>query len=740
MNKSLKQFGKELASIVRNRKVLISVIAVLMVPVLYTAMFLDAFWDPYAKMDSLPVAVVNADKGTEFNGKSMKIGEEFVSKLKENPQFEWKFVSQEEAANGMKDNKYYMTLLIPEDFSEKTTTLTSDHPTPAQLKYLPNESLNFLASQIGNTAVDKMKASLNKEVTQVYARTVFGQMEQLASGIGQASEGASKLADGTTKAKDGAVLIEENLSKLVSGSLTLKDGVTLLEAGGQKLDKGGADLKTGAANLASGLTQLAAAQQQLGAGVDSLGQGAQSVNAGSQNLSGGLSQLAQGSQQLAGSSATAEQAAKQLASGLTQSAAGAAQLEEKAAQLSQGLEGLAQQNADLAKDPAFQALLAGSKQLAGGMIQANAAQGKLSQGAGQLSDGLSQLKAGITTLDGKLGEAYAGSKQLAQGGQQLAAGADQVKAGMAQFGSKLTEAKDGGNALSIGAQQVAGGAAELHKGLSQLRANIDPFVDGSKQLQDGAQQVATGLIQLNDGTHELSGKLGDASDKTSGLKVSDSMYDMFADPVHSDVQKVNEVPNYGTGFAPYFLSLGLYVGALVLTIVYTVREPAVRPANGWSWFWSKALTLMTAGIIQALVADAALLFLLDLKVESVPLFLLFSIITSMTFMMLIQFLVTTLQNPGRFLAIVVLIFQLTSSAGTFPLELIPNWLQKVTPWLPMTYSVAGFKAVISSGDFSQMWGHAGVLGLFAVLFAAITLTYFIVIHRKSKPVGEPTAA
>ncbi|GIP40150.1 hypothetical protein J31TS4_34300 [Paenibacillus sp. J31TS4] len=733
MRKSLKQFGMELASIARNRKVLISVIAVLMVPVLYTAMFLEAFWDPYAKMDTLPVAVVNTDRGTEFNGKSLTVGKQFVDKLKEDPQFDWRFVSEEEALQGMKDNKYYMTIKIPEDFSEKTTTLTSDHPSPAQLAYLPNESLNFLASQIGNTAVEKMKEALNKEVTEVYARTVFEQMEQLVDGIGQASEGAGKLADGTAKAKDGAVQIEENLSKLVAGSLTLKDGVGMLEAGGGKLDQGGAELNAGAGKLADGLKQLTAAQQELGAGVASLGQGAQSVHTGAQSLSGGLSQLAQGGQQLAGSSTQAEQAAKKLAAGLGQSAAGAAQLEEKAAQLSQGLQGLAQKNAELAQDPDFQALLAGSKQLAGGMSQAKAAQTELSKGAGQLSQGMTQLSGGLSTIGGKLSEAAAGGSQLAAGSQQVADGAGKVSAGMTQFGAKLAEARDGGVALAGGAQQLAGGAKELHQGLSQLRASIDPFVSGSQQLKDGAQQVASGLLQLNDGSQELSGKLSEATDKTSGLKVSDPMYDMFAAPVQSDVQKVNEVPNYGTGFAPYFLSLGLYVGALVLTIVYSVREPAVRPTSGWSWFWSKALTLVTAGTIQALVADAALLFLLDLHVSSVPMFLLFSVVTSITFMMLIQFLVTTLQNPGRFLAIVILIFQLTSSAGTFPLELIPSWLQKFTPWLPMTYSVAGLKAVISSGDTDAMWKYMGILGVFAVIFAAITLTYFLVVHRKTKP-------
>ncbi|RKN74953.1 YhgE/Pip domain-containing protein [Paenibacillus ginsengarvi] len=737
MFKGIRQFGKELAAIGRNHKVLIPVIAVIMVPVLYAAMFLGAFWDPYGRLDDLPVAIVNRDKGAEFSGKTLKIGSDFEQQLKENKQFDWRFVSQEEATEGLKNNTYYMAIEIPEDFSEKTTTLTTDHPAPAKLTFLPNESYNFLASQIGNTAVEKMKAMLNKEVTEAYARTVFGQMEQLADGLGKASDGAGQLADGTSKAKDGAQQIEQNLQKLASGSLSLQEGVSQLAAGGGQLNQGAAGLNAGAANLADGLAKLSAAQQELGAGASELGSGAASLGAGASSLGGGLAQLADGSDKLAVSSGQAEQAAGRIADGLGQSAAGAAKLEQGAAQLSQGLEQLAAANAQLAQDASFQKLLASSKQLAAGAAEANKAQQQLSEGAKQLHGGTAQLKDGLSTFGGKVKEAEAGAQQVAAGGQKLTAGAEQFNAGMTQFGGKLAEAKAGGAELAAGAKQLSSGAADLNQGLGKLKGSVAPFVDGTAQLEDGAKQVAAGLLQLDDGSHELSGKLSDASTKTSGLKASDSTYDMFTGPIELDVQRVNEVPNYGTGFAPYFLSLGLYVGALLLTIVYSVREPAERPTSGWSWFWSKALTLSLVGVVQALVADAVLLYGLDLEVKSVPLFVLFSVLTSVTFMMLIQFLVTVLQNPGRFIAIVVLIFQLTSSAGTFPLELIPSWLQKVTPWMPMTYSVSGFKDVISSGDFGAMWTSAGVLAVIAVLFAALTYVFFTASHRKLKLADQP---
>src|SRR5699024_7414669 len=232
--------------------------------------------------------------------------------------------------------------------------------------------------------------------------------------------------------------------------------------------------------------------------------------------------------------------------------------------------------------------------------------------------------------------------------------------------------------------------------------------EGMGTLNEGIGTLADGSNDLSEGSGELSEKLGEAADEAS-ITTSEKNSQMMSNPVVVEQAGVNEVPNYGTGFSPYFLSLGLFVGALLLSIVYPMRSAAGKPENAFQWFASKAIMLFTVGIIQALIACAILLWGLGLEVESVPLFLIFAIITSITFITLIQFFVTSFDNPGRFVAIIILILQLTTSAGTFPLELIPESLQTVNLFLPMTYTVAGFKAVISSGDVAVMWQNAGVL-------------------------------
>ncbi|MDF2724591.1 MAG: rane protein, partial [Paenibacillus sp.] len=231
MFKGWNHFMRELASIGRNRRVLIPVIAVLLIPVLYAGMFLGAFWDPYGKLDKLPVAVVNEDQGAPYNGKTLRIGDELVDQLKQNRKFDWRFVSAEEAAEGIVHNDYYMVVTIPQPFSEQTTTLLTDHPTKAQLHYEPNPSYNFIASQIGASAMENVKGLLSEAITASYTKTLVEQMGQLAEGLGAASGGAGELADGTSKAAEGAKQLELRMGELAGGTLELQEGVAHLEAG-----------------------------------------------------------------------------------------------------------------------------------------------------------------------------------------------------------------------------------------------------------------------------------------------------------------------------------------------------------------------------------------------------------------------------------------------------------------------------------------------------------------------------
>ncbi|CAM3191385.1 YhgE/Pip family protein [Paenibacillus taichungensis] len=717
MMKSFTVFGQDLKSAFKKPKVFIPILVVLFIPVLYSGLFLNAFWDPYGKMNELPVAVVNTDQGATYNDNSLEVGQNLVDELKKSDDFNWQFVTREEAEQGMEDNTFYMTIVIPEDFSEKATTLMDDHPQPAELIYEPNEGYNFLAGQIGGTAVKQIRSKVSAKVTESYTETLLDQVEKISSGLADAGDGAGQINEGAVKLDEGASKLKENLSKLADGTNKLETGITPLKEGTNTLAQGIDELHTGAGSLSKGLSQLAVAGTKLGDGAAQAEAGGKKLQAGIQSAQEGVAKLD------AGLAATEEGSAK-LTAGLQTSVGGSGKVSEGAKAVAQGLAQLAEASPELAANPAVQQLLAASQAVAAGSEQ-------VYQGGQQLLEGSQNLQAAQQQLHQGSSQLVQGEQQLLEGATQLSAGQVQLATGLQQFNAKLSEAAAGGAKLSEGSSQLNAGAGKLVDGLNQLSDGITTIADGSRKLDNGAGDLKEGTAKLSDGSGELATKLNDAADQTGSVKKTDELVTMYAEPVQVDEHKHNEVPNYGTGFSPYFLSLGLFVGALIATLVVPTRSSSVTDASGWNRFVSRTLAFTIMSAVQSLLASWLVLSGLGLEVQSVPLFLLFSFVTSLTFMYIIQALVTWLENPGRFLAILMLIFQLTTSAGTFPLELIPNWLKGFNPWLPMTYSVTGYKAVISSGQFNVAWDQIGILCIFAVIGLAATFTYFMM-HRTNE--------
>ncbi len=658
----LQAFFHEALSIAKDKKVLLSVLVLLLIPVLYSATFLWAFWDPYNQMDRLPVAVVNLDEGTVQEGKNVNLGAELVEKLRDNKSFNWRLVNLEEAQNGMEENRYYMMVKIPSDFSRKATTALEDHPDLPKLVYMPNESYNFLAAQIGETAVRKIKEEVSKSIREEYVTLLLDGFDKLADGLKQAGQSAHELHQGTREVEAGVDSLEQHLQKAAEGSKSLKEGAEALTAAYGQIHQGIQETHEGTKQLADGATQLQ--------------EGTTRLLDGARKSQAGMTQLGQQ---------------------LGQASQGIDQLEKSSRQLTQGMMLLARQHPELANDPAFTALYQGSQSLHDGIQELGAATRQLAKGADQLADGQAQLADGIEQFHGHLRNLDDGVRQLLQGEEQLLQGSGKFQESLARF-------KDGASVLA----------------------------DGSSRLQQGARSLHEGMRQLAEGSGTLSEKLSESIEETSNANNHPENRAMIADPVQMDIEKIHEVPNYGTGLTPYFLSLGLYIGALVLSIILPMRDPAVFPRSGSSWFFSKFLLFLLIGLLQAAIACLVLLYGLGVPVKSVPKFFFFTAITSLCFVTLIQFLVTTLDQPGRFLAILILILQLTSSAGTFPLEVLPPALQQMYAWLPMSYTVAGFKAVISSGNDAILWHNIKVLVLFTAGAGLATWTFFVYLYRRQK--------
>ncbi|WP_051318413.1 YhgE/Pip domain-containing protein [Cohnella thermotolerans] len=672
-----------------SKMAMLSMVGLLVIPLLYSGMLIGAFWDPYGKLDDLPVAVVNEDKGARMEGKQLQVGRDLVDELKGNEDFKWSFTDEKEAMDGLKDHRYSMAFVIPEDFSQKATTLQDETPQPAEIQYYVDDGYNYLTSRIGSEASESLKTKVGHAVTKAYAEAVFESVGKAADGFRDAAGGASKLADGAKEAEEGAQRLRDNLAKLASGATELHQGVTKLAGGATKLEDGAKSLSRGGVTLADGLAQLAAGSGQLKSG-------AAEAAAAAGKLAAGAGQLAESGQTLAAGAESAK--------------TGSANLADGADKLAAGLKQYAEAHGGMADDAAFQQLLAAAESVAAGA-------GQLKQGTAGLADGAKQLAGG--------------QKDLADGAGRLQQGIAALQSGAGTLGGKLAEAQQGASKLASGAKQLATGAETLRSGLGSADSGLLQVTEGSSQLQNGSQSLASGLIKLQDGSKELSEKLDDASAQAAEVKGNDKQTDMFADPISVAEHKLAGIPNYGTGMTPYFLSLGLYVGVLMSTIIIPLRDAAGEVRSGWRWYLSKLLLFAPLVVFQAVLVDTVLLAGLGLKVPNAPLFYGVSVVIGLTFMTIVQFLVTLADTVGRFIAVVLLTLQLASSAGTYPSELLPEWLQRIGEWMPMTHAIKALRLTLSGGSASEIAAQLWTLAAYAAVFVALVLIVFVARSRNA---------
>lgn len=315
-----KLLSVEFAKLAANKAILFSIIAALLVPVVYGGILLSATWGPYDHLSNLPVAVVNNDKGAIAGDQAIHVGEDLVANMKKGKDLGWKFVDSTEAMKGLQKNDYYMAIIIPEDFSERVTTVLDPNPKKLELEYIQNEGLNFLASKVTETATQRMREKLADTITQKYVTNMFASLGEVSEGFGKAADGSSQLSDGTNQLHKGTNELaasvtskQSDITKLANGTKELKSGTGLLlqslngksgdihklAQGSEQLHGGLVTLSNGSSQLLDGLEKAEAGSEELKTGVvEKLVPGSRKVADGTGRLKDGSAKLAAGAERL----------------------------------------------------------------------------------------------------------------------------------------------------------------------------------------------------------------------------------------------------------------------------------------------------------------------------------------------------------------------------------------------------------------------------------------------------------
>ena len=661
-----------------NKILLISMAVISFIPILYSGFFLGSIWDPYGQTKNLPVAFVNEDKGASLNGKSLNVGESVEKKLKDNHDLGWEFVSKQQADEGVNSGHFYAVVTIPSDFSQKAASITESEPQQAVINFTTTPAKNYIGSLVSNQAAAKVKSSVSEQITQAYAKGILENLDKLGVGLDTAANGASTLHDG--------------LGRLQSGTQTYVGGVKHLAVNQQSLTGGLAQLSDGSRKLQAGLGQL------------------------SNNL-------------------PTESQLLQLSNGMKQLQSGINQLNASVSNPSPAL--VAQQNKVKTDAQTLVQTMNDSKSdllAAGGTLQTLGTQAAASGSnsttislpqISSISQALKKTQTIIAQMETLREDLQALTQQLSAQQTQLQAGVSTLNNGVNQLAPNAITAFNGYNSVRFANNQLLAGSASLTNGLNEAKSGSQKLANGASLLESRSGALIDGTSQLASGADTLANKLADASNRIKIQPTGTTTQQQIANPVKSEMTEKGNVPNYGYALSPYVLSLSLFVGALVLNVIYPIRKTFSEQESAIRWWLSKASVAGVAAFMQATILMLVMVFFLGLTPEHPAHFIGAIYLTSFAYMSIVSLLVIVLDNPGRFLAMVLLVLQLGSSEGTFPIQTANGFFQAINPLVPMTYSIRALRQAISGGlDNAFYGGSMWVLVGFLLVANLLTIGFF----------------
>ncbi|MBS6366421.1 MAG: YhgE/Pip domain-containing protein [Clostridiales bacterium] len=687
-------FAGDLRHIRGNVIALIVVLGICVVPSLYAWFNIAASWDPYSSTGALKVAVANTDSG--YTGAllpvELNLGDQVVSNLQGNDQLDWIFTTEQEAVEGVRSGSYYAAIVIPPSFSRDMMSLFSDTVTHSEILYYLNEKENAIAPKV----TDKGASAIVQQVDQVFTQTV----SQIGLELLQALDDGLSEADLQSISENLKGNLRQIASDLEAAAGTTESFSNLLGALDQMLQTTADFLTQSGARLEEDRTVLQDTQQtvdQLQTALAATGDSAQ------QALDLGDEYYQSVSRRIDAAFTSLSDDASDTAKGLSALAEEVQVRIDRYTDLRESLEDLAQTVSALQRplQPVLTAVdSAISRQTA-------------------LRDGLKQAGQDLRGAANGLEDDQAYLMELVQQNiDQLAQLRQDYEAGVKEQLQAMADSLDGANGalssvldqLSQSLMQADGSADQTASRLASLQRTLD---GSTALLRQSAQSIRQTLDQLEQPQGD--GELETLQTVLDGGVSAVSAF--LAAPVQMQTHRLYAVENYGAAMTPFYSTLAIWVGGVVLVAMIKVPVSAQMQAQLkrpklHQLYLGRYLLFLLLGLIQSTLICLGDLYFLEVQCLHPFLFLLAGWVSSIVYVNLIYTLTVSFGDIGKAVCVLLMVMQVAGSGGTFPIEMLPDFFQQIYPFLPFTHSMAAMRECIGGLYETAYWSELAALGLF----------------------------
>ncbi|WP_066834228.1 YhgE/Pip domain-containing protein [Collinsella ihumii] len=696
-------FARDLKRIVRNPAAVVIALGVCIIPSLYAWINILANWDPYENTSTVPVAVVIEDAGADIPDRGpTNAGEMVRERLEENDQLGWTFVDTEkEATDKVRAGDAYAAFIIPRDFTSTLAGVLDGSAQPAHIAYYVNEKENAIAPKVTDTGATTLEDQISNEFVRVVGEVASEKLKGAAAGaladIDRGTTGAASALRDTASSLDGLSRDIDGLDATLSSSRdAIADARASLAsiAGTSDALAGTLDSSLGTLGDArSGMREMASTLS------DALGTGTGTIARISSTSAYDLSALA-GDVAWAQSTVDAAIARIRALDGTVQTFK--TSLETVRSTIvtltpQDGEQTTIQTDIVKELDVQIQAL-----------VELSDAQNAQLDRLQQISDDIKRAAGDVRDLSGSVaGAVQDGTERIADLQAQLSGGA------LPELTSSLDAFASAGGRLSGALASVRPLTEQASSLLGQLDTLLDQTASTARDTSSTIRDTSARVRGLADDLDAL-GSAQAASELSRLVDLDPARIGSFMGSPAAMVDKaVFPVENYGSGVAPFYTNLALWVGGFVLVAIYKLEVDAegIGTVLPYQAFFGRWLLLAALGQIQAIICCTGDV-LLGIQCVSPVAYVFAGMVASLVYVLIVYALAVSFKHIGKALGVLLVVLQIPGAAGTYPIEMMPGFFRALHPWLPFTYGIDAMREAV-----------AGFYGMYYVQNLAVLMLF-----------------
>jgi len=652
-------FRKDIKEVFRKTNTWIIIVGLIFLPSMYAWPNILSSWDPYGHTNNIKVAVTSEDAGATVDGKELNLGNSLVEGLKNNKNLDWQFVSnKEEAEKGVRIGDYYASIVVPKNFSQDMTSVSRTEPQRATIEYTVNEKINAISPKITNSGASAIANNISKNFVETANGIIFEKLHEAGIKFEENLPSIEKAKEEIFKLNDNFSTYESTLSELIG---KVEYGYNILNNVQNTLpeiDRVATNSIMIADKAGITINNIQGFNERLLPIINSHLNVVEEVSKEANVIAKELQKKPDKTEEI-----KARQ--KALDSRL-----------QASTERLQLVKNIFEYFNKLSNERLFNNQLERVTTLLNDITAIKEVNNNIYNKMDHYDEIADTVKEEFVNKSARINEVSSNMNSKLN---------VEVAPLISQVLSKAEVNIDKVSGIIAGAQ---GELPAVERKLSETEVKISNAYGKLLSLQAQMPSAKSKIQKLTDEIKKADSGI-DKNQLFNLLKVDyKQQAEFFANPVKLQENKLYHIENYGSAMTPFYTVLSIWVGSLLMSSLLTTKvEDEENKYKPYQKYFGRGLLFVIISLFQTLIITLGDMYVLGTQATSPYRFVLYALLISLLFSSIIYTIVCILGNVGKAVCIVLLVLQLGSSGGTFPIQMTSEFFQALYPKVPFTYSI-----------------------------------------------------